>query len=456
MPQKRKIHPPGSQIAQSKRTRYSNGDNGTTSEDATSKAQVDPTYGQRSAFPGLDDHVEEDVLFYGPASDGLEYLRMVRSEAKGVPNLLTATKPDEENDLYQDYPQAYYSDGAYVAASLPSAFGNDTQLGADGDVDPQEAYYTSLLTRFHALSSFFRSPNPVPPSAATTATAMTLATAPTKKWRTMLLYTTPTTSLLAQLSQESIINGIVALEKHLDWRMLERGPYVGAWAWGLLARCRSAGMMGSEEVGVLRDLGKKARGLVRGLRAGLGGVSAEAEAEAEEEEEEEKNDGAENGQAMEVEIENMGGGDEVDRTILDETARDGNDAGPTTTIEHNLGDPDRPDPNEVDMAAAKQRLLAKLLLLQQTDPAAPLSASSSSSSSSPPQLPTIPQENTKSPTTVPAPPIATANDDDDDNNNNNNGIPLTTRITATLDMIITIVGEEYGQRDLLCGRGVWD
>ncbi|KAL8986809.1 MAG: hypothetical protein Q9177_003932, partial [Variospora cf. flavescens] len=224
MPQKRKIHLPGSQIAQSKRTRYSNGDNG-TSEDATSKAQVDPTYGQRSAFPGLDDPVEEDILFYGPASDGLEYLRMVRSEAKGVPNLLTATKPDEENDLYQDYPQAYYSDGAYVAVSLPAAPGNDTQLDADGHVEPQEAYYTSLLTRFHALTSFLRFPNSVPPSAVTTATATTLATAPTKKWRTMLLYTTPTTALLAQLSQESIINGIVALERHLDWRMLERGPY---------------------------------------------------------------------------------------------------------------------------------------------------------------------------------------------------------------------------------------
>ncbi|KAL8645963.1 MAG: hypothetical protein Q9210_006411, partial [Variospora velana] len=222
MPQKRKIHPPGPQIAQSKRTRYSNGDNG-TSDDATSKAQVDPTYGQRSAFPGLDDPVEEDVLFYGPASDGLEYLRMVRSEAKGVPNLLTATKSDAENDLYQDYPQAYYSDGAYVAVSLPSAPGNDTQLDADGDVEPQEAYYTSLLTHFHALSSFLRSPNPVPQSPATTATATTLTNAPTKKWRTMLLYTMPTTALLAQLSQESIINGIAALEKHLDWRMLERG-----------------------------------------------------------------------------------------------------------------------------------------------------------------------------------------------------------------------------------------
>lgn len=36
----------------------------------------DPTYGQKGAFPGLEH--ENDELFYGPPSDGLEYLRMVR------------------------------------------------------------------------------------------------------------------------------------------------------------------------------------------------------------------------------------------------------------------------------------------------------------------------------------------------------------------------------------------
>ena len=39
--------------------------------------RVDPTYGQRGAFPGLDER-NKDSLFYGPANDGLEYLRMVR------------------------------------------------------------------------------------------------------------------------------------------------------------------------------------------------------------------------------------------------------------------------------------------------------------------------------------------------------------------------------------------
>ena len=42
------------------------------------QSRVDPTYGQRGAFPGLDETAGEDELFYGPASNGLEYLRMVR------------------------------------------------------------------------------------------------------------------------------------------------------------------------------------------------------------------------------------------------------------------------------------------------------------------------------------------------------------------------------------------
>ena len=42
-------------------------------------AKVDPTCGQRSAFPGLEDGGGGgEELFYGPADDGLAYLRMVR------------------------------------------------------------------------------------------------------------------------------------------------------------------------------------------------------------------------------------------------------------------------------------------------------------------------------------------------------------------------------------------
>ena len=43
----------------------------------TEAPKVSSIYGQQAAFPGLIDD-EGDELFYGPASDGMEYLRMVR------------------------------------------------------------------------------------------------------------------------------------------------------------------------------------------------------------------------------------------------------------------------------------------------------------------------------------------------------------------------------------------
>ena len=60
-----------------KRSRF-NEDNANDDIPLAAQSKIDPTYGQRGAFPGLDDPRGEDDLFYGPASDGLEYLRMVR------------------------------------------------------------------------------------------------------------------------------------------------------------------------------------------------------------------------------------------------------------------------------------------------------------------------------------------------------------------------------------------
>jgi hypothetical protein len=73
--------------AQSKRYRpsppnydYNSDDDGNTSKKYNASARLDPETGQRGAFPGLDpdDGAEDEQLFYGPADDGLQYLRMVR------------------------------------------------------------------------------------------------------------------------------------------------------------------------------------------------------------------------------------------------------------------------------------------------------------------------------------------------------------------------------------------
>ena len=67
----------GENAAHHKRSRLNNSD-GSDDLPTSSQSRIDPTYGQRGAFPGLDDSQVGDGLFYGPASDGFEYLRMVR------------------------------------------------------------------------------------------------------------------------------------------------------------------------------------------------------------------------------------------------------------------------------------------------------------------------------------------------------------------------------------------
>ena len=78
MANKRKnIDSPSERLSYSKRSRASDdGDIGL--HGANVQPRVDPTYGQRGAFPGLDGDNGEEAIFYGPASDGMEYLRMVR------------------------------------------------------------------------------------------------------------------------------------------------------------------------------------------------------------------------------------------------------------------------------------------------------------------------------------------------------------------------------------------
>ena len=61
-----------------KQSRLLQTDGGADESPSTPQSRIDPTYGQRGAFPGLDDSNDGDELFYGPANNGLEYLRMVR------------------------------------------------------------------------------------------------------------------------------------------------------------------------------------------------------------------------------------------------------------------------------------------------------------------------------------------------------------------------------------------
>lgn len=165
---------------------------------------------------------------------------------------------------------------------------------------------------------------------------------------------------------------------------------LGAWCWGCLARVGEVGVLGSEEVSVLRELGKVAVRVLRGRKSvgGSAGVDGEEDdGEEGEAEEEDVEEGTEDGRG--------GGGD------------GGEDI-------------------QAQIQAAKARILQSL----GDEGSAEVAAEASSD-----------EEGEIS--------------DDEQGDDKGPLVSLDEAMSTLLDMIITVVGEVYGQRDLLEEREVW-
>lgn len=198
----------------------------------------------------------------------------------------------------------------------------------------------------------------------------------------------------------------------------QTGKSLGAWAWGLLGRCREVGEMGSEEVGVLRLVGKQAVWLLRRMKGGGAWCGEETGGLGEVDD-----DGHEDGGlGEEAGIEDPPAVMEEDRIVALEG---GLDAG----IEEDASN---------TLARARHRLLSTL-------------HPSSTPPSSPPP-PTVCTDITKE-TTLEA---VTMSRTEDEAGKAETGEGQMQSVQATLDMLVTIIGSCYGQRDLLEGRLLWD
>ncbi len=351
-----------------------------------------------------------------------------RSEAKAVPNLLVApvspTAPPLKQDIYEDYPQGYYADGAYTATPLPSSntgLGR-TRVGSEAsDVDPQEAYYTALSMRFSALSSHLQHPPALPANGVLNIPA---GLNTSKEWRDKILYTSPKMGVLALLQQEMVIRGLEVLEDLLSAGNLRggAGKNVGAWAWGLLARCRELGTMGSEEVGVVRRVGKRGVHLLRRIRAGEVvevedvGVGGEGDDDS---------DGEADHSHVDVAQEKQDEQEDEDENDTESIAAIDPIRLPEDSI-HLLSPPAEAGVDDA-LAAARARMLASLDAAHQK-----------------------PEVNND------AEGQYHQQDQGTGGELGREGVMGEEAVHATLDMIVTIVGEFYGQRDLLDGRVLWD
>ncbi|KFY28854.1 hypothetical protein V493_02732 [Pseudogymnoascus sp. VKM F-4281 (FW-2241)] len=237
------------------------------------QGRIDPTYGQRSAFPGLDEGggftAEDDDLDYGDDDGAISYLRAVRSEAAGIPTVLVAPKPileggeEEDRTIYDDGvgdSRGFYSDGAYTAAPDPHP---DTPA----DIPPARhlltKYFEKILERFKHLREQLGKtpPDHVVEQLDQNHDSYMSASAPDyRKWRWRVMNTEPMNAQLARMDRATLLKLLRLLTND---KLAMGGSTIpterlSRWIWGVLARLPDSGELNSEEIGLVRDLGKRA------------------------------------------------------------------------------------------------------------------------------------------------------------------------------------------------------
>ena len=382
-----------------------------------------------------------------------------------MPDLLVARTSSGDLSTHGSNYDGWYSDGAYTgrpspfvghhqAHDSPHASFRYAHEDSEDDQDPQEVYYLALLERFaHFRAALAKS---APSSSSSPQRPQSEAANPAArqaKWSYSLRRTAPTAPYIRSLSQEQVILCLERLESILTPSNLSRHEdcrNLGAWAWSLLGKCRDLGEMSSEHVGALRQLGKTALWVAKKMqmRQVANGQAGEKEPQASSEDSE--GDGEiTNGHGAESELatgsHDRGCGPDMTNECDTGTDRrtNGNARGSQLQDEHahcnragEMGGDNIPTHGRSTGAAesteeradgatnlerARKRLLAKV---NSSD-----DRSRASSDQQDPQGPTQLESSRAE---------------------------VTRRAFGTLDIIVTIVGEVHGQRDLLDAREVWE
>lgn len=179
----------------------------------------------------------------------------------------TGEETNEEKFVHDEAcPGGFYSDGAFIARSVTTQAKGLQTLDEEQAPDPQEKYYMLLGERFEMLRSILRRTPP----------ATMIASlgdehpihfprsnkAAKREWTKTLESTEPKMTQLACMDMDSVrgVMGIItnimqSTIRNRDMTMLRR---LGAWVWGVLGRCREVGELSSDEVADIRQLGKEA------------------------------------------------------------------------------------------------------------------------------------------------------------------------------------------------------
>ncbi|TKA70634.1 hypothetical protein B0A49_05854 [Cryomyces minteri] len=457
--------------------------------------------GPRGILPVLDDYDEEDGVDDEETYEAMRYLTSVRNEAYGRDLLVL---PDDEPSIKiygSSDSRGYYENGAYVVAPQFGPFlphpdpgsSNPTSNGSDDRTvpgSPQSAYRARLLERFLVHRTRLRS---APPPHAIAALdrqhpiSLPANSRPAfQEWKRLLRTTIPQPAQLASMDVGTVLR-LLKLSTNLLRRRQNVDRAVGAWIWGLLGRLGDVGWLSSDDVGVIRDLGKRAVWIGLGFRDG-------AVADQTEQFDEQEGDGGDEVEYEEDEGEGIGEalGDGEEDMMPGEVQADAID-GPDQSLGENLtlsksqaASAARPvsGPHDLTDPASTVADEASLFVLEQqtTTPSAhiPPTATVTPSPADTPSTPALEAAKARlmarfATTSTPLSALLDEHSSDDtaeitvrdkasssaDDHGDNAGedeaaSALPNQSTrATLDIVLTIAGEFFGQRDLLEFREEW-
>lgn len=340
-----------------------------------------------------------------------------RLEATSIPTLLVAPRQtDDRSALYDDGigdSRGYYHDGAYVAAPPSQEFDDAIEDGDGQDKKlPQQAYFDSILRRYNKLKEQLAT---APPRSAVErlhkdqAIHMGNTDKEWKTWRYRLRSVDSASAQLACMNKGTVLRLLRLVTKDIGAAGVTKkliGKRMSRWVWGLLARLPDRGELSSEEIGTVRELGKRAVWV--GVRVkGVHDLSVLETAQQTEDDVEDED---------ELEV------DDIEEFI---TGSEEDVNGPSVDANEDVENHEI-DPTE-DLEAVRARLLARLPTIDQKPVA-------------PEQIPH---------TAIASEAITETQAEEEAEED------LLSNTKATVDMIVTIVGEVYGQRDLLEFREAW-
>ncbi|KAF4983159.1 hypothetical protein FZEAL_1382 [Fusarium zealandicum] len=419
---------------------------------------IDPTWGQKYVFSG--EHTTTiprgEESDFEDDGDAMAYLNSVRHEATGIPHLLVAPKvpigpqlpadferdqdsdQDDEGqadrDIYQDGigdSRGYYEDGAYTA--LPGGY-DAPEDDDDEERILHEAYFASLMDQYLRLRTILHAEPPanaqsrLSPSQVTTAAPFGDRSSPIALWSRLMRTTDPHPLQLALMSKETTLHVLRVL---LGGKFLRRGyslpERTSRWLWALLARLPDSGELNHAEIGWVRDLGRRAVLLGRSL-AEMAALRDEL---------------AEGG---------LGAHEAVDRSSSDEEAVvDADEAEVEGALSPEDGSEDDEQPSEAEAApvaspAPKPDTEEGEIDDAEEDVAMDLASDSEAEDG---EVAPETQEDLHDAKARLLAQLDNPASDDEDAEQEAAKQRLRANLRATLNMILTVAGEFYGQRDLL-------